>query len=293
MKNGLGAKQALPAAPAIDQRVLHRLSLATGPTPEGADPVAGVGVAIDVATTGLDHEVDVIIELAARRFTYDADHVITRIDRPYIWRQDPGKPLHDVIVARTGLTDDALKGCSIDRLEAARVIGSADVRVAHNACFDRPFVEALLPEIEGLAWACSNADIGWGEFGFESAKLSEILGHIGFFQDFHNPASEVDATIQILRHALLPDRTALSILMERASRYGWLVRAVGAAFGTKERLRIRGYVWNADGRFWWREVPDRASEEAWLREHVYCAPFRSRAAMAHFELIDWKTRYAR
>lgn len=292
MKTGLDAEQALPAAPAVDQRVLHRLSLATGPTPQGADPVAGVGVAIDVATTGLDHDSDVVMELAARRFTYDADHVITRIDRPYVWRQDPGRPLHEVIVARTGLTDDALSGRSIDRVEAARVIGSADIRIAHNAAFDRPFVETLLPEIEGLAWACSNADIGWRDFGFESAKLKEILAQIGFFQDPRSTAADVDAAIQILRHELGVDRTALSILMERASRSGWLVRAVGAAFGTKERLKNRGYAWNADSRFWWREVTDRASEEAWLREHVYCAPFRSHAAMAEFELIDWRTRYA-
>ena len=40
MKNGLDAEQALPAVPACDQRVLRRLSLATGPTPDGADPVA-------------------------------------------------------------------------------------------------------------------------------------------------------------------------------------------------------------------------------------------------------------
>ena len=97
MRNGLDAKSAFPGTPAADQRVLHRLSLATGPTPEGADPVAGVGVVVAVKTTGLDHASDVVLELSARRFTYDEDHVITRLDRPYVWHQEPGQPIRVLI----------------------------------------------------------------------------------------------------------------------------------------------------------------------------------------------------
>ena len=292
MKNGLDAEQALPAVPACDQRVLRRLSLATGPTPDGADPVAGVGVVIDVETTGLDHDLDEVVELAARRFTYDVDHIITRIDKPYVWRQEPTRPLPDLIVARTGLTDDILKGCSIDREEAGRIIASADIRIAHNAKFDRPFVEDMMPQVAGLSWACSISDVGWGDFGFESASLGWILGQIGYFHDPHRAEADVDATIQILRHGLKPGRTALSILMERASQEGWIVRAFGSAFETKDRLKARGYVWDPDQRVWWKEVRDREGEAAWLADNVYRAPFRCRAAMADFERMDWRSRYA-
>lgn len=51
-----------------DIRVLRRVDIPTGPTGRSADAVAGIGVVIDVGTTGTDFETDVVIEMAARRF---------------------------------------------------------------------------------------------------------------------------------------------------------------------------------------------------------------------------------
>lgn len=284
----------LHAGPASqeDLRVLRRVDLSTGSTDDGADEVAGFGVVVDVETTGLDPDTDVVFELAARRFAYDADHVITRLDRPYVWRRDPGRPLSPEIVKLTGVTDADLAGRSIDSEEASRVIGSAAVRIAHNARFDRPFVEDLLPGASGLPWACSIEDVGWTRLGFESAKLGWILGQCGYFHDAHGAAADVDATIQILRHEVESGRTALSVLMENASASGWIVHAVGAPFGAKDRLRARGYRWNPLRRVWWAEIRDRMVEEAWLREHVYRVS-ASRRLPAGFQPIDWASRFGR
>jgi DNA polymerase-3 subunit epsilon len=234
-----------------------------------------------------------VIEMAARRFTYDDQHVITRIDHPYTWREDPERPLSDEVARLTGLVDDDLAGKRIDEVEATRIIGSADVRIAHHAAFDRPFVERRLPGIVGLPWACSITDIGWTERGFESAKLGWILMQCGFFHDGHRAGADVDATIGILQHEIEPGRTALEVMMERASTPGWIVRAFGAAFEVKEALRARHYRWNAVQRVWWKEVRDRATEEVWLHENVYAAHAHPKARFADFEPVDWRSRYER
>jgi DNA polymerase-3 subunit epsilon len=276
-----------------DVRILRRVDLPTGPTGRGGDAVAGFGVVVDVETTGTDLDTDVIIELAARRFAYDDRHVITRIDRPYVWLEDPKRPLSDEIVRITGLVDADLAGRRIDEVEASRVIGSATVRVAHNAAFDRPFVERRLPGIVGLPWACSISDVGWTDRGFESAKLGWLLTQCGFFHDGHRAAADVDATIRILQHELVPGRTALDVMMERASSDSWIVRAFGAAFDVKDALRARGYRWNALQRVWWKELRDRLAEETWLSENVYSAGARPKGRSADFERVDWLTRYER
>lgn len=276
-----------------DVRVLRHLDVSTGATGRGTDAVAGFGVVVDVKTTGANVKADTVIELAARRFAYDERHMITRIDRPYRWREDPGRSLQEDVIRDTGLRDDDLVGRRIDECEASRIIGSADVRIAHEAAFDRPFVERRLPGIVGLPWACSIEDVGWAEMGYESAKLGWLLMQCGLFREANGAASDVDATIQILQHEIDPGRTALDRMMERGSADSWIVRAFGASFEDKDKLRSRRYRWNADQKVWWKDVRDKAAEETWLAANVYSMPGSSRTNSADFEPLNWRTRYAR
>lgn len=288
MPSHLDAEDVVAAMASADHRILRRLDLPDGPTELGEDTVEGFGVVIHVDTTGPDHDADVVIGLAARRFAYDRHHVVTRIDRPYIWREDPGRPLSDETARLTGLTDADLANRVIDEAEAVRIIASVAVRISHHARFARPFVERRLSQLGGLPWACSIEDVGWTRRGFESSRLGWILMQYGWFHDAHRPKADVDATIQILRHDLEPGRTALAVLMESASAPGWTVRAFGADFGVKDLLRNRGYRWDTKRRVWWQEVRDRPAEETWLRENVYAG----RRCSAGFEPSDWTTRYA-
>lgn len=137
-----------------DYRVLERLVVPDGPTGEGNDDGTGVGVVVDVETLGLAED-DPVIELGLRRFCYDGQGVITRIDRPYSWLQDPGVPIYPDTTRITGIRDEDVAGPSIDIEAASRLLNSATFVCAHNARFDRPRVEALLPAVAGGNWACS------------------------------------------------------------------------------------------------------------------------------------------
>lgn len=290
MDNGQVASSGatLPGEP--DTRILHRLDLPTGLTGEGEDDVAGIGVAVAVRTTGRNPSSDTVIELAARRFAYDRDHVITRLDRPFTWRQDPGRPLDAETRRLTDIVDADLAGRSIDVNEATRILRTAGVRIAHGAHFHRPFVDALLPATPGLPWACSLADIDWVSRGHESARLGSILGDCGYFDDARCAAADVDATVQILREVIDPGRTALSVLMDNATAPGWIVRAYQAAFARKDLLRARGYRWSPGERVWWREVRDIDAERSWLMDEIYDGGRLS--GSPDFAPADWKWRYA-
>ncbi|MFL0586098.1 DNA polymerase III subunit epsilon [Sphingomonas sp. ABOLG] len=272
-------------------RILHRLDVQEGPTGEGAGKGPHVGLVLDVETTGLDFERDAIIELAARRFRYDDEGVITHIDRPYEWTEDPGKPIPPEIAALTGLRDEDVAGRFIDDEAATRLLRSATVVIAHHSRFDRRWVERRLDGAQGLAWACSMEQIDWRGRGFDGRSLGFLLCQAGWFHDGHRAGADVDAVIQLLRHPFEDGRTALADLLERSARPSWVVRAVGADFSVKDLLRSRGYRWDPARKTWWTEVRDdeRVREEFWLAANVYSTS--ARALGPTFEEISPTTRF--
>lgn len=282
-------------AGAGDVRVLHPLRLHEGSTGLGTGRGPHVGVAIDVETTSLDVNTGKIIELAIRRFRYDAGGLITDIDEAFEWREDPGEPLHPDISALTGLTDADLAGREIDEDDATRLLTSASFVVAHNSSFDRAWVERRLPGAAGLNWCCSMRQIDWRARGFDGRVLGYLLLQRGFYHCGHRASADVDALIEMLRHEDAYGRTALSEMIETGAKPSWIVRARGAHFDLKDTLRARGYRWDAapDCRVWWREIPDDAlvPEQFWLAANVYAANANPKALCPEVVRVTPRTRF--
>ena len=277
-----------------DVRILRRLRLVEGPTGLGDPASPFVGIVIDCETTGLDHERDEIIELAVRRFRYDAEGIVTKIDKAYSWLQEPSVPIPQEVTRITGLTDAAVAGHRLDDDLAMKLIASADYRIGHNAGFDRKFVERRLPRASGLAWACSCAGIDWRDMDFDGRSLGWLVSQIGWFYDAHRATADVDAVIALLTHVGADGRTALARLIERAESPSWVVRAVGANFDVKDLLKARGYGWDTVDKVWVREVTDseRQAEEFWLARNVYAETAYPKASGPVFAEVTCLTRYA-
>ncbi|RZI53844.1 MAG: 3'-5' exonuclease, partial [Pseudomonas sp.] len=124
------------------------------------------GIIIDTETTGLDHRKDEIIEIGVIAFTFDEHGTTGDITGVYGGLQQPGTAIPAEITKITGITDEMVAGQFIDIPELRSLIEPADLVIAHNARFDRPFCEAFSPMFSGKAWACSNAEIDWSSRGF-------------------------------------------------------------------------------------------------------------------------------
>ena len=278
-----------------DVRILRRLEVKEGFTGQGADEGASVCAVVDVETTGLDIELDAMIQFAMRRFRFDAEGVITRIGACHSFLEDPGRPIPVEITRLTGIADADVVGHSFPNGKIEWALNHVDIVVAHNASFDRKWIEKRFTGALRLPWGCSMEDVPWQRRGFDGRKLGFLGVQCGFFYDAHRAEVDVDAVVALLGHRFADDgRTALDVMMENARADTWLITAVGAAFEVKDRLRARGYRWNAPRKVWAKEVRDdeRLAEEFWLAAHVYSAEAKPRCLEPRIERRTRWERYA-
>ena len=203
------------------------------------------GLYIDVETTGLSHDQDEVIELAMIPFRFTRDGRLLDLGPAFDQLQEPSKPISSEITALTGITNDMVIGKSIDAGEVDKIVSSVDLVIAHNAGFDRKFVEACWPIFEKKAWACSQKDIPWRREGVAGSKLEYIAVHYGFFYDAHRAETDCRAGLEILSRKLPKSgETALSALLDSARKPIYRIIAEQAPFECKDILKGRGYRWN-------------------------------------------------
>ena len=181
---------------------------------EGAAPDAGICVVVDVAVKSAG-VTDAVNSLAFRRFRYDADGVITRVDRPYHWCENLDAPPFPELARPGRLGDEGMVEMRIDVEAASRLLNSATVICAPTVQRLRPLIEAALPAICVAQWLCASRDI---------EPICRELGCLGIRADCPShsywlgkvdPEHNVNAIIDLLRHRVSDGRTAMSVMLER------------------------------------------------------------------------------
>ena len=178
---------------------------------------------------GSSPEHDAVIELALLPFTYTLAGTVVEVlhDEAQAHRNDPGRPLPAEITHLTGLTDDDVRGEVIDVEAASALIERSGLIVAHNARFDRPFVERVLPAARARPWACTCAEVPWTSEGFASQALHCLLCAYGAYaRDRHRALADCEAGVFSVLSFLAPG-PLFAIRKQRAGVAPTAIQAVG------------------------------------------------------------------
>ena len=251
------------------------------------------GAIVDTETTGTDASTDKIIELAVIVFEYCADTgEVGRVVETYDGLEDPGFPIPPESTAIHGITDAMVAGHKIDDGRVQALLKQAGLVIAHNARFDRGFLESRLPVFAGLPWACSWQQVPWSDAGIESSKLEYLAYRYGFFYEGHRAEIDCLALLEVLRRPFGESGApALRILLESARKPSYRLWANNSPFESKDVLRQRGYRWVPDKRTWCGEIASREAvdaELAWLKQAVY----GGKSMALDLEEFDAKSRYS-
>ncbi|MBP8087539.1 MAG: DNA polymerase III subunit epsilon [Polaromonas sp.] len=249
-------------------------------------------IVLDTETTGLDSKSEKVIELAMLSVLVDAATGLP-VGPVTIYEsfEDPGRPIPPQITEITGIDDSMVQGQRIDDAAVNALVQEADLVVAHNAGFDRPFVEARWPVFAGKAWGCSFQGIDWKKEGSGSAKLEFLASERGWFYDAHRAQVDCHALLQVLASPLADGQSGLARLLAGADQTRYKLRATGAPFEAKDKLKARGYRWDGEGRVWWCSLGSDAlldAECAWLRAEVY----GQRSARVQLEAMDSRVQFS-
>jgi DNA polymerase-3 subunit epsilon len=275
-----------------DYRVLRRLDVSRKSTALEGPSVRHAAI-VDTETTGTDPANDRIIELAVVVFEYsaasgDVGRVLGSLDA----LEDPGIPIPASSTAIHGITDEMVAGRRIDDAAVARLLDGVGIVIAHNAGFDRKFLEPRLPVFTALPWGCSWQEVPWSEAGIESSKLEYLAYRYGFFYEGHRAEIDCLALLEVLRRPFAESGgTALRRLLDSARAPSYRLWASNSPFESKDVLKKRGYWWDAGRRCWYGEFRSREAvqtELAWLRDAVY----GGKDVAVELEEFDARTRYS-
>lgn len=241
---------------------------------------ARTAIVLDTETTGLNPEENKVIQLAMIKVLYDDEGIVEVTDDLFDQMEDPGAPLDPKITRLTGITDEQLRGKRIDKASISDFIKGADLIIAHNASFDRQFVEKAFKGcgFEDINWACSIRDVDWESRIAGSIKLELLNLDRGYVYPAHNAQADIRATSFILNQKFGQPTTVMQDIIESLERRHVMVMATGLNYWANEALKKvaheplkkAGFKWSvgregeAGEKCWWQIVstPQEANDAA-------------------------------
>lgn len=239
--------------------------------------VSRIGLCLDTETTGLNQAEDRIIELGIVAFEYEpTTGEITRITGRYNGFEDPGHPLAKEIIEITGITDEMIKGQQLDDSTINQLAEQASLVIAHNAAFDRPFVEQRFTRFKTIPWACTVTQIDWQAERLQARSLEYLLFKFGWCINAHRALDDAEGVLGLLlEHLPISGNPVFRVLLENSSESITKLYAVNSPFDRKDLLKQRGYRWsdgsNGTPKSWWISIPESREQEefSYLATEIY------------------------
>jgi len=247
---------------------------------------------LDTETTGINQLTDKIIELGIVIVEYSPDTgQVYRVLETFDGLEDPGMPIPPESTKIHNITDEMVNGKKINDEAVERLLSDVSLIIAHNATFDRGFVEARLPFFQKKAWACSYAQMPWKAEGFGSAGLEFLAYRFGFHFTGHRASVDCHALLEVLQSDMpVSGIKVFKMLLDKARTPDIKVWALNSPFETKDMLRERGYRWDGERKLWNKAVSndELTLETDWLKAEVY----NNRAFKIEQEKMDAYNRFS-
>jgi len=213
---------------------------------------------IDFETTGLDFEIDEVIEYGG--VVWDTDRSIPlKIFGDFV---EPKKLIPSEITKLTGISQDDVDRYGRDPQEMMRDISNMAEKyrvkyfVAHNADFDRTFLEKYVNDKDSpnaykamldIEWICTKKDIPFKDEMGRGELLTMAAKH-----GFLNPFSHRACTDSLTAAKLLSFYTMDEIMKFRESP---MLKVISLApFDQKDEVKSHGFYWNPTTKKWAREL---------------------------------------
>ena len=246
---------------------------------------------LDTETTGTNRLNDEIIEIAIKEIEFEKDSgKIIKITNQYESFNEPSKEIDEKITKLTGIDNKTVKNKLIDWNEIDSILKNTDIIAAHNAKFDRAFVDRYSSISPSKIWGCTINDIDWFEKGFPSQKQELLCYWHGFYFEAHRAMNDVDALIQLLVHSHYGKYRPILELIKNArkTRFKILVSNFPYNEQKKDKIKGDGYKWSTKNKIWYKEVGknDLILERKFLSSIIYNGEFNG-----HIEQIDPNERY--
>lgn len=207
-------------------------------------------VVIDCETTGLDAQECDIIEFGFVVCTVDVTTGnICTVERMGSYFNEPSVPIEPVITEITGITNEDVAGHHLSMDLILDALSAADLCIAHNAKFDRSFVDSHVTKLGfpalTILWACSIKDVDWRTLGCESNALGYLLFKKGYFFSGHRAWVDCLATVYMLHI----EPMAMQRIITAFTTPTYDLR-VTSRFQAKDRLKDLDCQWDAGAKQW-------------------------------------------
>lgn len=207
---------------------------------------------LDFETTGLNPQQCRVIEIGA--VVWDTETKQPQALYSELIRCD--KALPPEIIKITGITDDMLKSYGKEAKPSFQalwsLIESCEFIVAHNAPFDRSFLESELTQLEitndfsSLKWIDTVMDVPYPDF-VESRKLTYLAADHGFVNNnAHRALFDVITMLNVF------SRYDINDIKDRAQSPNVQVIAK-VSFEEKDKAKKLGFRWNRDDKIWFKD----------------------------------------
>ena len=240
---------------------------------------------LDLETTGTDYKKDEIIEIAIKCIEITkVSGAKMEVINAYDSLNDPGIPIPENATKINGITDEMVKGKSIDWKKVNEIFMISQLIIAHNAAFDRSFMDKAFNLSKNKIWACSINDIDWEKRKFNNVKQELLCIWHGFYYDSHRAMNDVDALIYLLTHPSYINNKPITELIQNAKKAVCRIEATFAKYEFKDILKNRNYKWfdpgtnNKEDKAWCKIVSheDKENEIKWLSENIYDNNFKGK-----------------